>query len=70
MDRGAVRVFLARVVGALGAGCGIIAVISAFSGRDLRLSPEGWLLLGILGVLVSLTIFFDEYRIASGSGRG
>lgn len=69
MSRGAVRVFLARVVGALGGGCGVIGVIAALSGRDLRLSPEGWLLLGILGVLISLTIFFDEHRIASGPGR-
>lgn len=68
--RGTVRVFLARIVGALGGGCGIIGVIAGFSDRSLKLSPEGWFLLGILGVLTALTIFFDEYRIASGSGRG
>lgn len=62
-DRVAVRVFLARILGALGGGCGIIGIITGFSDSRWKLGPEGWFLLGILGVLTALTIFFDEFRV-------
>ena len=60
---GGVRVVIARVIGALGGGCGIIGIMTGFSGQAWKLDPNGWFLVGILGVLISLTIFFDEYGI-------
>ena len=60
---GTIRVNLARIMGALGGGVGIIGVLAGFSGRTWKLGPDGWFLLGILTVLSALTIFFDEYRV-------
>ena len=62
MNEVTLRVFLARVLGAIGGGCGILGVLSAVQEKTLKLGPDDWFLLGILPVVSAFTIFFDEYR--------
>ena len=53
----------ARLVVVLASACGILALVAAFSNKEWKMGPEGWLLLGILGAVLALVAIADD-RVA------
>ena len=55
------RTELARLIGTLGAGSGLIGIIAGFSDHGWKLGVTGWLVLGVFGSATHIAILLDQY---------